>query len=93
VPMPVASSGRGRGAGLNGRCGRMVDVLEVLCDDRVGGVLTGLCVSRRNEQQTDDARSKQETVHVGLGCIDQLMVFSRTFRSDRTSKLAEKCGR
>src|SRR5471032_2084598 len=45
VPMPMASSGCGRSAGLNRRRGRMVDVLEVLRDGRVGRVRTGLCVS------------------------------------------------
>ena len=45
MPMPPTPSGCGRSAGFNGWRGRMIDVLEILRDRRVGGVLARLCVT------------------------------------------------
>jgi len=45
VPMSTTSSGCGRSAGLNGRRRRVINVLEILCNCRVGDVLARLRVS------------------------------------------------
>jgi hypothetical protein len=49
MPVPMTPSACGRRTSLNGRSGRMVDVLEVLRDSRVGSVRTGLRVGGRDQ--------------------------------------------